>query len=128
MSQPLRLRSVILSLALVLGTSAAGGPAFAADKAEIAGLIRDLRAADWQTVYDAHERLVALRQEAIPALLELADSREIVKLTNTLDLSYPGAANFYGHGMLLSYDIVCLGVRAGWVLDDLTFQSFGFSE
>jgi len=50
-----------------------------------------------------------------------------VPLTDTGDLIYPGAKHFYGHGFIVDYDLDVLAVRAGWVLEELTFQDFGFS-
>lgn len=53
-------------------------------------------------------------------------SREVVPLTDTMDLIYPGAKTFYGHGYIVNYDLDSLAVRAGWVLESITFQDFGF--
>lgn len=68
----------------------------------------------------------SLQEMAIPALLYLVDSKEVVPLTNTMDLIYPGAKTFYGHGYMVDYAIDSLAVRAGWVLESITFQDFGF--
>ena len=35
---------------------------------------------------------------------------------------------FYGHGWIVDYDIDRLDVRAGWALEELTFENFGFSD
>ena len=51
-----------------------------------------------------------------------------VKLRNTMDLIYPGAERFYGHGFIVPYELDWIAVRAGWVLEELTFQDFGFRE
>jgi hypothetical protein len=69
------------------------------------------------------------RQQAIfPELIKLLDRDEMVKLKNTADLIYPGSEEFYGHGWILDYDVDYISVRAGWLLESLTFQDFGFRE
>lgn len=87
-----------------------------------------LQSADWPTVYRAAEELEALGGEAIPDLLQLMGDDRKVKLTGTADLIYPGADRFYGHGYVVNYDLDWLPVRAGWVLERITFKSFGFRE
>lgn len=51
-----------------------------------------------------------------------------INLQNTADLIYPGTEKFYGHGWSISYDIDWIAVRAAWVLEELTFQDFGYSQ
>ena len=89
-------------------------------------LINDFTSADWGTVLSAKEALESRQAEAIPSVLKILDRDEIVQLQNTTDLIYPGAKQFYGHGWAIDYDIDWLSVRAGWALEDLTFQNFGF--
>ncbi|HKY29024.1 MAG TPA: hypothetical protein VJM12_13880 [Pyrinomonadaceae bacterium] len=45
-----------------------------------------------------------------------------------MDLIHPGAKTFSGHGWILDYDVDWISVRAGWALEELTFQNFGFRE
>ena len=93
---------------------------------EVGTLIADLRSASWPTVQEAANRLVSLEGKAVPALLPLLDSREVVPLTNTADLIYPGARTFYGHGRIINYALDSVAVRAGWILESMTFRDFGF--
>lgn len=93
----------------------------------IDSLIALLRSAEWTEVLDAKEALMTM-PEAVPALVELCASTEIAALQNTADLIYPGAKTFYGHGRIVEYDLDAIGVRAGWVLEEMTFQNFGFRE
>lgn len=51
-----------------------------------------------------------------------------VKLNNTADLIYPGAEKFYGHGWIVNYDIDWISVRAAWLLEEITFQNFGYRD
>ena len=91
-------------------------------------LIRDFISSDWQKVSAAKAALESRQAKAIPLLVQLLERDEKVELDNTLDLIYPGARKFYGHGGILDYDVDWLSVRAGWALEDLTFQNFGFRE
>ena len=98
-------------------------PALADD---IDALIADFRSAEWGKVQQAANRLVSLEGKAVPALLPLLDSHDVVQLINTADLIYPGAETFYGHGYVINYALDSLAVRAGWVLESMTFQNFGY--
>jgi hypothetical protein len=95
---------------------------------EVTRLIEGLRSSDWPTVYRAKWRLECLQGEGIEALLGLLEVRARVLLTETADLIYPGAKEFYGHGWVVDYDLDYIPARAGWALEELTFQDFGFSE
>jgi hypothetical protein len=94
----------------------------------ITELMQDLTSDQWPRVWAAKLRLESRQSEAIPALLELLQSERYVELHDTWDLIYPGAKTFYGHGFIVDYDLDWLSVRAGWVLEELTFQDFGFSS
>jgi hypothetical protein len=83
--------------------------------------------ADWNMVYTAEQELERRGQQALPILNALLDREELVPLTDTADLIYPGAKTFYGHGWIVDYDLDRLSVRAGWALEELTFENFGFS-
>ena len=91
-------------------------------------LVDDFVSADWTKVEAAKSELESVQAESIPVLMELLDRDERVELKNTMDLIYPGAEKFQGHGWFLDYDIDWISVRAGWALEDLTFQNFGFRE
>lgn len=83
---------------------------------------------DWDLAWRAADELERRPNQAIPRLIAMLESDKTVKLKNTADLIYPGATTFYGHGWLIDYDIDRLNVRAGWLLERITFQDFGFSE
>jgi hypothetical protein len=90
-------------------------------------LINNLISSDWQTVKNAKLQLENYEGRAIPMIIKLLDRDEMVKLTGTGTLIYPGATKFYGYGQMIEYDIDRLAVRAGWLLEDITFNNFGFS-
>lgn len=95
---------------------------------EIGSLVTQLTGESWSMVSNARLALESRQGHAIPHLMALLDRDEYVKLQGTFDLIYPGAKKYYGHGEILRYDIDWLTVRAGWVLEKITFQDFGFSE
>lgn len=90
--------------------------------------VANFRSSDWETVFRAKWQLESLQHESIPALLSLLDTNEIVVLTDTADLIYPGAKTFYGHGWIVDYDLDYMPARAGWAIEEITFEDFGFSE
>jgi hypothetical protein len=93
----------------------------------IDALLRDFKSNDWPTVLDAKEKLENMEEKSIPDLINMLGVKSFVKLTNTGDLIYPGAEKFYGRGQIIEYDIDDMIVRAGWLLEEITFQNFGFS-
>jgi hypothetical protein len=94
----------------------------------VSELIEDLTSDYWPRVWTAGLRLESRQAEAIPALIELIKDRRRVNLRETWDLIYPGGKTFYGHGFIVDYDLDSISIRAGWVLENLTFENFGFSE
>ena len=89
--------------------------------------IQRLRSAECGKVFQAkHDILLKYQKESIPKLILLLKDTSYVKLVNTADLIYPGAKEFYGHGYIVNYDIDWISVRAAWVLEQITFQDFGY--
>ena len=114
--------AILMTLAFCVVTSANG----AEPRREPVG--ERFVAPDWQTVYQAEYKLEAAGAASLPFLVRLLDRADIVPLENTADLIYPGAKMFYGHGWMVDYDLDCLSARAGWALEELTFENFGFAE
>ncbi|MBN1949784.1 MAG: hypothetical protein JW801_01185 [Bacteroidales bacterium] len=96
-------------------------------QADIPELIREFCLSDWSEIKNAKTELENLEGKAIPEILSLLENDEFVKLTNYKNLIYPGADNIYGYGQIIDYNIDNLSIRAGWLLEDLTFSNFGFS-
>ena len=84
------------------------------------------QSAFYKDVYPSKLRLEDYQIEIIPKIITLLEDTSFLKLTNTFDLIYPGNSEFYGHGHFVPYDMDWISVRAGWLLEDLTFQNFGF--
>ena len=91
-------------------------------------LISDLVSDNWHKVRRAKLQLESQEAEGIAAVMGLLDRDDVIPLTHTDDLIYPGAKTFYGHGFLVDYDLDRVAVRAGWVLEEAAFENFGFSE
>jgi hypothetical protein len=90
-------------------------------------LIGKFMSADWPSVMVAKEKLENYGSAAIPEIMALMNDCKLNKLKSTGDLIYPGAEKFFGHGQIIDYDIDNTCVRAGWLLEELTFMDFGFS-
>jgi hypothetical protein len=114
----------MLLILVAFGTTQSAEP----EPPKMSKLIESLGKSDWKEVSEAKKSLVNAQAKSIPELLKMTSSKEVVELTNTADLIYPGAKTFYGHGHIIDYDLDVLGIRAGWVLEEMTFQNFGFSE
>ena len=92
-------------------------------------LISDFTSKEWSKVYKAKDSLLNIGKSAIPDLIKLMENpKAFVKLENTSDLIYPGASEFYGHGWVVDYDLDWIAIRAGWALENLTLENFGFQE
>lgn len=96
-------------------------------QADIDLLLKDFTSTDWKLVKEAKAKLENLEAQAIPKLIPLLEKNEIVKLTNTGSLIYPGAEKFFGYGQIVDYDIDNIAIRTGWLLEDISFNNFGFS-
>jgi hypothetical protein len=90
-------------------------------------LLADFTSSDWQLIKSAKLELENMQGVIIPDLIQFLDSKEKVKLENTGSLIYPGAEKFFGHGQILDYDIDYIAIRAGWLLEEITFNNFGFT-
>jgi hypothetical protein len=91
-------------------------------------LVKEVKSNDWVIVKDAKNKLENNPHVALPHLFAVLAENEYIPLTNTGDLIYPGAKKFYGHGQIVNYDIDHLAIRIGWIIEQITFQNFGFSQ
>lgn len=92
------------------------------------GMMAELKQPDFSAIYKVKDSIVNYQKDAIPELIELLKDTSFVKLNNTADLIYPGAEKFYGHGWIVNYDIDWISVRAAWLLEEITFQDFGYRD
>jgi len=98
-------------------------------KPNFENLISNFVSTEWDNVSNAKDSLLNIGKPSIPYLLELLNApKDFAKLQNTADLIYPGATEFWGHGSIIDYDLDWIAIRAGWALENLTSQYFGFSE
>jgi hypothetical protein len=84
------------------------------------------KASFYKNVYPSKLALENYQKEVIPKLVELSSDTTFVKLTGTGDLIYPGAEEWYGHGQYVPYAMDWISIRAGWLIEELTFQDFGY--
>lgn len=96
-------------------------------QADIDQLINDFKSDDWIKVRDTKLKLENLEEKSIPKIITLLDNSTSVKLKNTGTLIYPGAEKVYGHGQIVDYDMDKIAVRAGWLLEEISFNNFGFA-
>ena len=108
-------------------TAFTGAFTFTKAQDDLQQLISDFISSDWQTVKNAKLKLENYEKHSIPLIIKILDRGDVVKLTGTGSLIYPGAEKFFGYGQMIEYDIDRLSVRAGWLLEELTFNNFGFS-
>jgi hypothetical protein len=94
---------------------------------EIDQILSDFKSNDWAKVSEAKDKLENYEEKAIPKIISLLESPDIVKLKNTGTLIYPGAEKVYGYGQMVDYDIDKIAVRAGWLLEEISFNNFGFT-
>jgi hypothetical protein len=97
-------------------------------QAPVERMVLQLSKADFGAVYQARDSLIKYQKESMPSLIKLLKDTSFVKLQNTADLIYPGAKEFYGHGWIVNYDIDWISVRAAWLLEEITFQDFGYQD
>jgi len=90
-------------------------------------LLSQFRSTDWPTVLKAKESIENMEATGIPQLMNMLNDFSVRKLKNTGDLIYPGTKKFYGHGKILDYNVDEICIRVGWLLEDLSFQDFGFA-
>jgi hypothetical protein len=108
----------LLSMVLTLNIKA---------QSDIDQLLNDFQSDDWTKVSVAKDKLENYEEKAISKIIVLLDNNSTVKLKNTGTLIYPGAEKVYGYGQMVDYDIDKIAVRAGWLLEEISFNNFGFT-
>lgn len=91
-------------------------------------LISYLSQSDFHKIYLVSDKIINEQKKSIPSLIKLLTDTTFSKLTNTADLIYPGAETFYGHGWIVNYDLDWICIRSAWLLEQITFENFGFKE
>jgi hypothetical protein len=94
---------------------------------DIDQIIKDFTGNDWNVVSTSKDKLENLEGKSIPQVLALLDNNTVNKLKNTGSLIYPGAEKFFGYGQIIDYDIDNISTRAGWLLEEVSFNNFGFT-
>ena len=120
-SQTVSMKYYLLLLAIMRFTSGIA-------QTPVERMVLQLPKPDFGAVSQARDSLINYQKESIPSLVKLLKDTSFVRLQNTADLIYPGAKEFYGHGWIVNYDIDWISVRAAWVLEEITFQDFGYQD
>jgi hypothetical protein len=118
------MRNLKFILLLVLATSLSTN---LFSQAEIDQALADFKSDNWPKVNEAKDKLENFEEKAIPKIVALLESPDVVKLKNTGTLIYPGAEKVYGYGQMVDYDIDKIAVRTGWLLEEISFNNFGFT-
>ncbi len=98
---------------------------------EIASLVETFAGPDFYPMWEAARQLESLQDLAIPHVLPLLDREEVVEFGPESTVLHPRtdeSDRFEGHGLFVAYDVESIPVRAGWWLEETTFQDFGFRE
>lgn len=120
---------ILFLILLTFSTLCCKSQTIETSESDLENLISDFVSADWSKVYKAKDSLLNIGKPSIPYLIKLLNNpKDFSKLENTNDLIYPGATEFYGHGWFVNYDLDWIAIRAGWALENLTSQNFGFTE
>ncbi|MBL8679878.1 MAG: hypothetical protein JNK05_11965 [Myxococcales bacterium] len=82
---------------------------------------------DWRKVRRAAERIESADRAGVATLIAMLRAPRRVPLSNADEVIYPGARRASGSGPVIQYELDWTTDRAGWVLEALTFDDFGFS-
>jgi hypothetical protein len=91
-------------------------------------LIHAFKSKDFdEVVMSAKTALEQKQKEAIPALIQLLQSTEYAKLYYSEALMYPGTKRvIFENEIVIPYELDWISIRAGWLLEELTFKDFGY--
>ncbi len=91
-------------------------------------LLRAFKSKDFdEAVLGAKTDLESKQKEVIPALIQLLQSTEYAKLYYSTTLMYPGTKRvIFENEKIIPYELDWISIRAGWLLEELTFKDFGF--
>ena len=98
-------------------------------KQDVRSLLHDFQSSQWPTV---HRAKILLEDMKSPTILEIVFSRIInlgpenhVVLCNTNGVIFPDSG-ISNAELVLDYEVNWLTFRYGWLLEDMTFEDFGF--
>jgi hypothetical protein len=101
-----------------------------AQKNNVDSLLQAFKSKDFdEAVLEAKEELEKKQKEIIPVLIQLLQSTEYSKLYYSTKLMYPGTKRFIDESyrvQTIPYELDWISIRAGWLLEALTFKDFGF--
>lgn len=78
-------------------------------------------------IQPARRALEIYEQAAIPKIIPLLYSNKFTPISNNPYLMYPASKEYmYTHGYIIPYHLDWISIRAGWLMEELTFMDFGF--
>ncbi len=115
-------KSILLALLLYTSISSF------AQTNKLDSLLNAFKSKDFdEVVLNAKIALEQKQKEAIPALIQLLQSTEYAKLYYSEALMYPGTKRvIFENEIVIPYELDWISIRAGWLLEELTFKDFGY--
>lgn len=115
----------VLSLCLIMQLFATC--AFS-QQSPIDSLIKDFKGFMFDyKIQPARRALERYEQAAIPKIIPLLYSNTFTKIYDNPYLMYPSSAELpSNHSYIIPYNLDWLSVRAGWLIEELTFMDFGY--
>lgn len=99
-----------------------------AQKINIDSLISEINQNDFQRILRAKERISQIPKIAIPNLIKNMNNISYSEIYNQKPYNIPGSEEIFDCGTFLNYDINWISVRSAWILEEITFQEFGFYD
>ncbi len=116
----------VIFLAIMLITSVSSF----SQKNNVDSLLQAFNSKDFdEAIWDAKLELEKKQKEIIPVLIQLLQSTEYSKLYYSTQLMYPGTKRYIEEGykvQTIPYELDWISIRAGWLIEELTFKDFGF--
>lgn len=94
----------------------------------IDSLIKDFKSFMFDyKIQPSRRALERYEQAAIPKIIPLLYSNTFTPIADNPYLMYPASKRYeYTHGYIIPYNLDWLSIRAGWLIEELTFMDFGY--
>jgi hypothetical protein len=95
---------------------------------QIDSIIKDFKSFMFEyKIQPARRALERYEQVAIPKIIPLLYSTAFTKIEDEPYLMYPASKDYmFSHGYMIAYNLDWLSIRAGWLIEELTFMDFGY--
>lgn len=115
----------VLSLCLVMQLFATS---VFSQQSPIDSLIKDFKGFMFEyKIQPARRALERYEQAAIPKIIPLLYSNAFIGVSDNPYLIYPSSPELLSnHSYIIPYNLDWLSIRAGWLIEELTFMDFGY--